>query len=403
MAIKPTKFTDRLKVLPLTVLLTVLLWLYADAHLTVTQRDLPIHITILAGAGANGNPQTVLMKSPADSAFVINIQGSGEAVDRIRQQCDSRGLFTPQDVNNLTYVLTRADMHKIAAKKTLNAQRIFNSLTYFNRRRVAVTAVIPRHIRLQVVPIVTVNRPVEFRAVAGVAATIRPASVQVMLPATLLENIGGADQIEVIAKPLTSISALPVGSQQTIPSQLRLVFPGAPDPRVTVTPANATVTFTVPPQARVKLFIGVVPVWLNGPPWLLNQYRVSVRNATLHITVAGPQRLIRKLRKNVIRGNLAPPGKRVIAFLDITPSVHVHAQWQPTTIRYSLPSGISLVAGPSTVETKIIFQPGLTGHSQGPTTTQSTQSGAPTPASGPPTRPTVGLPSDVRGGVDRGR
>ena len=403
MASKPTQFIDRLKVLPLTVLLTVLLWLYADAHLTATQRDLPIHITILAGAGANGNPQTVLMKSPTDSAFVVNIQGSGEAVDRIRQQCDGRGLFTLQDMNNLTYALTRSDIRRIAAGKSLNALRIFNSLAYFTRHRVVVTAVSPRHIKLKVDPIVTINRPVEFRAVAGVAAAIQPASVQVMLPQSLLENIGGADQIEVVAKPLTSISALPVGSRQTIPSQLSLVFPGSPDPRVTVTPANAMVTFTVPHQPRAKLFIGVVPVWLNGPPWLLNQYRVTVRNATLHITVAGPQRLIRKLRNNVIRGNLAPPEKRVIAFLDITPSVHRHADWQPTTIRYSLPSGISLVDGPTTVATKIIFQPGSVSGTHGPTTAASTQAAAPVPASGPQTLPAVGVQSGVGNRVGHGR
>ncbi len=396
MASKPTKFTDRLKVLPLTILLTVLLWLYADAHLTATQRDLPIHITILAGAGANGNPQTVLLKKPADSAFVVNIQGSGEAVDRIRQQCDGRGLFTPQDVNNLTYVLTRSDIQRINAGKSLNAQRIFNSLVYFTRHRVVVTAVSPRHILLKVDPIITINRPVEFRAVAGVAAGISPASVQVMLPQSLLENIGGADQIEVVAKPLTSISALPVGSRQTIPSQLSLVFPGSPDPRVTVTPTNAMVTFTVPHQPRAKLFIGVVPVWLNGPPWLLNQYRVTVRNATLHITVAGPQRLIRKLRNNVIRGNLAPPEKRVIAFLDITPSVQPHTHWQPTTIRYSLPSGISLLDGPTTVATKIIFQPGPVNGTHGPTTKASTQPAMLVPSPGLQTIPSV----TVSGGVN---
>jgi hypothetical protein len=403
MASKPTKFTDRLKVLPLTVLLTVLLWLYADAHLTATQRDLPIHITILAGAGANGNPQTVLMEMPADSDFVVNIQGSGEAVDRIRQQCDGRGPFTAQDVNNLTYALTRSDIKRIAAGKSLNAQRIFNSLVYFTRHRVVVTAVSPPQIKLKVDPIVTINRPVEFRAVAGVAASIVPASVQVMLPRSLLENIGGADQIEVVAKPLTSISALPVGSRQTIPSQLSLVYPGSPDPRVTVTPANAMVTFTVPHQPRTKLFIGVVPVWLNGPPWLLNRYRINVRNATVHITVAGPQRLIRKLRNNVIRGNLAPPGKRVIAFLDITPSVQPHVHWQPTTIRYSLPAGISLVDGPTTVATQILAQPSQVTTRPGPTTGANTQPAAAAPASVPQTIPSVGVPGGVENSVGHGR
>lgn len=156
------------------------------------------------------------------------------------------------------------------------------------------------------------------------------------------------------------------------------------------------VTFTVPHQPRAKLFIGVVPVWLNGPPWLLNQYRVTVRNATLHITVAGPQRLIRKLRNNVIRGNLAPPEKRVIAFLDITPSVQPHTHWQPTTIRYSLPSGISLLDGPTTVATKIIFQPGPVNGTHGPTTKASTQPAMLVPSPGLQTIPSV----TVSGGVN---
>lgn len=378
---------DRLKVLPLTALLTVLLWLYADAHLTATERDLPIHITILAGAAANGNPQTVLLKRPRDSRFIISIQGSADAVDRIRQQCESRGLFTPQDVNNLTYVLSRADLKRIARGKPLNTQRLLNSLAYFNKRRVVVTAVRPRRISLKVDPIVSVNRPVIFRAVAGVAATIQPSSVPVTLPHSLLENIGGADQIEVIARPLTSISALRVGSRQTIQAQLSVAYPGAPDPRVSVNPTNVQVTFTVPAQARVKLFIGVVPVWLNGPPWLLDRYNISVQSSTLHITVAGPRRLIHKLRDEVIRGNLAAPGKRVIAFLDITPSVPVHRHWQATTIRYSLPTGISLVDGPTTVETKIVLRSGTVGPTTLPTTVPKTPLTPPSSAPAPNARP----------------
>ncbi|NNM84253.1 MAG: hypothetical protein HKL96_00620 [Phycisphaerales bacterium] len=348
-----SKLKEHLKLLPLTVLLTVLLWMYADANLTAVESDLPIHIRLAAGPATGPHAQSVQLISPADGEFEITVQGPRNKVSRVRQQCEGRAVFTQQDRDNLSYVLTGSQLQAVRNGHPLEAIRVLNRLPYFRQSGVLVTAVRPKRISCRIDPIVQINRPIQFQAVHGVAASITPAVATVSLPKSLLDSLGGSDQISIIAQPLVDVTQLPPRTHQTISAQLTAQFAGSPDKHVVVTPATAKVSFTVPPQPQSRLFIGVVPVWVSGPPWLLNQYQISVRSNTLRITVSGAKESLQALRDNLIAGDAVPAAKRVIGFLDIPPPVVLTQGWQTHRIRYALPKGITLLDGPHHVLYKI--------------------------------------------------
>ncbi len=347
------KLKEHLKLLPLTVLLTVLLWMYADANLTAVESDLPIHVRLAAGPATGPHAQSVQLISPADGEFEITVQGPRNKVSRVRQQCEGRAVFTQQDRDNLSDVLTGSQLQAIRNGHPLEAIRVLNRLPYFRQRGVLVTAVRPKRIICRIDPIVQINRPIQFPAEHGVAAIITPAVATVSLPKSLLESLGGPDQISVIAQPLVDVTQLPPRTRQTLSAQLTAQFGGSPDNHVVVRPATVMVSFTVPPQPQSRLFIGVVPIWVSGPPWLLNQYQISVRPNTLRITVSGAKQNLQVLRDNLIAGDAAPAAQRVIGFLDITPPVALTKSWQTHRIRYALPKGITLLDGPHHVLYKI--------------------------------------------------
>jgi hypothetical protein len=346
-----SRLIDRLKVLPLTILITVLLWLYADAHLTETQSDLPIQIYLVAAPGANN--RIVQEISPTDGRFQVTIQGPSDAVERIRLQCYGGSIFTRDDQNNLTYVIPQSDSQRVGATTGFDALDVLNSLAYFSDRNVIVTAVHPQQIQLRVDQIISVQRPIEFTALHGVQAALSSTVAQVQLPSSVLQSLGGPDQLQVIAQPLVDPGSLPPNTRQTIDARLVVQYPGVVSSQISVIPDSVQVTFTIPSQKREKLFVGIVPVWVSGPSWLLERYDVAVNPTNLQVDVSGSPQLLELLRNSLIMGDSTPLSQRVIAFLDITSSEVSNTDWTLYNIRYSLPDGITILDGPRTVLCRI--------------------------------------------------
>lgn len=386
MARKTAQLMDRLKVLPLTLLLSVLLWLYADANLTSTQGDLPIRISVIAAPDAGS--RTVQLAQPATGDFQITIQGPRNRVGRVRQQCEGRAVFTTEDVNNLVYVVHHPDQLALGTHDQLDAVKVFNSLPFFRQRRINVISVKPSTLQLNVDEMVTVVRPIDFRQLRGIPVTLTPPSAKVVLPRSLLAGIGGKSQLRVIAHPLVDPTTLPPNTRQTIQAQLVVHYPGTLSTQVTVFPSTAAVTLNIPAQPRKKLFIGIVPVWVSGPPWLLNRYTVETKPTTLNVTVSGAAHRLSLLKTEVVRGNAAPVRSRVIAILNLT------TNWQPgphfvsRRVHYHLPHGISLVDGPRHILCRIERRTTATttpASDQPPATTSQSAAGA-------ATNPTIAAP-----------
>ncbi|HMD54178.1 MAG TPA: hypothetical protein VKJ65_06510, partial [Phycisphaerae bacterium] len=161
-------------------------------------------------------------------------------------------------------------------------------------------------------------------------------------------------QLEVIAQPLQDLSTLEPNTRQTIDAKLVVQYPGAVSLQINVVPGSVEATFVVPAQKQEKLFVGIVPIWVSGPAWLLERYDVAVNPANLQVNVSGSPQLLDRLRNSLIMGDAAPFDQRVIAFLDINSSEVSNADWTRYNVRYSLPDGITFVDGPGSVLCRIM-------------------------------------------------
>ncbi len=348
-----TRILERLKVVPLTLLLTLLLWMYADAHLTAIQNNLPFEISAVVPP-SNSHDIVQIINPSGD--FHIDIQGPRNEVQQISDQADGRAIFTRDDRNNLVYVVRHIATLKIGTNNYISAVRVFNELPYFRQRHVMVTAVSPARIQLAVDQMVSISRPIVFTALRHVAARIVPAVAQVQLPKSLLTSLGGQDQIRVEAQPLSDLTTLPPRSHQTVQAQLVVRYPGAVSSQISVTPATVLVSFTVPPEPSHKLKLGIVPVWVRGPSWLVDRYSVSIRPETVSVTVSGSRPALRRLGKKMLVGDLALVRNRVVAFLNITSASITADHWVAHHIHYTMPTGIGLLKGPRTVLCKIVYR-----------------------------------------------
>ncbi len=349
------RILERLKVVPLTLLLTLLLWMYADAHLTAIQNNLPFQISVVVPPSDTND--IVQIVSPANGEFHVNIQGPRDQVQQIQDQADGRAIFTHDDRNNLSYVVRHIKTLAIGSGNYISSVRVLNDLPYFRQRHVIVTSASPAQIQLAVDQMVSISRPIEFTALHHAAASIVPAVAQVQLPRSLLTSAGGQDQFRVVAQPLSDLTALPPRSRQTVQAQLVVRYPGAVNTHVSVAPATVLVSFTVPSEPAHKLKLGIVPVWIRGPSWLMNRYSISMRPETVQVTVSGARPALQRLGRKMLDGDLAPVHDRVVAFLNVTPSITTTQGWVAHHIRYALPAGITLIKGPRTILCKISYRP----------------------------------------------
>ena len=353
-----SNLTAHLKLLPLTITLTVLLWLYADAHLTTTQQDLPLRVRF--AATTNNHSMTVSVRRPQGGEYQIGLTGRKSRVTQVANQLFGRALLTTADRHDLTYAFDGAHF-RYGKTYTFDTLRLLNSLPYFRRHHVAIIAARPRKTELTFDRLVKIRRPIEFDALPDVKATITPATAVVTIAGSTLLRIGGTHEVTVSAQPLQSLTGFPPGSHQHIEAQLVVHYPGIIRHAATVNPATAVVSFIAPHGRLRVLHLGAVPIWVDGPPWILSRYDVRVRPATVALTVFGTNRTIRHVEAALALGSGAPLNMQIIGFVTLPPSATSTTGWIRDHVHYTLPRGVSIISGPHTVKIRIDRRPKPTG------------------------------------------
>jgi hypothetical protein len=342
---------DRLKSLPLTIVLTVLIWMYAEARFTATQENVSLTIKPVSPTA----DMVLSAFDPADKRFqgtvnvVVTLEGPTNQIDRIYQE--SVGTVTAdEDFSALAY-RPAAEGLKPGADNQVDTVSVLNGLSYFRKRGVTVTSAKPARIRLEEDPLSLVARPVDFHpafAVDHYVAT--PDQVTVKIPSELLAEIGGADRISVSATPIQDLTTLVPGAQQTVAVRYVVEYSNngegsERDERISVSPAQGTVLVTLPPRQQETAVLPAVPVWVSGPPGVLGKYDVNVKPAALRVSVTGAAAAVRGLRGRL--GADATGGVR--AYLDVAPEdaagVALHRR-----VRFMLPEGLTVQAGADRVE-----------------------------------------------------
>ena len=336
------KLLTKLRNLPLTIVLTILIWMYAEAQFSAFEDNLPLTIHVAPIA----NDQSIRMIEPADGQFHIRVEGPrthvGRFSDLARHTADAR----PGELGSLDvtpkYRLNRGTDNWIDSATAINA------LPYFRDNGLTVTAAIPPRIKLEADQLARLHIPILFRG--NLPVKITPDHADVMMPQSVRDTVGEG-HINVYARPLRDLDTLPRAVEQTIPAQLIVEGPAPTDERVVVSPQQATLTLTIPRQREQALDVPEVPVCIAAPPELLTRYNVEIRPKAVRITVAGPEKLLEPIRATLTQGR--PTDAKIRAYIDLDPSDKPSATFNTRAVRYVFPPGLELQQNPDHVEFRL--------------------------------------------------
>jgi hypothetical protein len=356
---------SRLKSLPLTIVLTILIWMYAEAQFTSIRENVRLDVKIYAPnpeialrvIDAQGNPRSF-------ATLNVTLQGPKNQIDRIYQQTQSAGLTQDEEFLQLNYEPPASLLQPALASaddNTIDSKAMLNSLRYFRQRSVIITSAVPERVKLDVDFLQHVERQVEFRPTVPVTHfSLLPERVTVNIPARTLTAIG-ADKVNVIARTQRDLATLPPDTDQIVPVTYFADYPGPRDERITVTPAQGTVSIRVPRLRGVSQVVPEIPVWVAGPPALLAKYDVELRTKTVKVTVAGSQPAIEALRQAMLPKpgvvvNPAMPSHGVRAYLDLTAEDRPSEGFTARRVRYIFPEGLTLQEAAADVEFRLVVK-----------------------------------------------
>ena len=140
---------DRLKSLPLTIFLTILVWMYAEAQFATTQDNVRVSIKVLSPSP----DLTVSALDPIEGRYrnnlnvVISVQGAKSQVDRLYQM--SLNAQQPdEELQNLSFTPDGSVLKD--AKPSVDMVTLLNGLRYFREHGITVTLANPARVPLRV-------------------------------------------------------------------------------------------------------------------------------------------------------------------------------------------------------------------------------------------------------------
>ncbi|HVX85371.1 MAG TPA: hypothetical protein VH253_11365 [Phycisphaerae bacterium] len=346
---------NRLKTLPLTIVLTVLIWMYAEAQFTNTQENVQLSVRLVTPspdlAVRAVDPSKTRLSDTINT--VVTLQGPRAQLDSIFQQ--SQGVPDP-DLASLSYTPPEREL-KPGEETSVDVVSMLNSLAYFKTRRVIVSSAAPRRVALEVDRVLHLQKAPDFRPAASVErAVLSDDTVTLNVPATTLEQLGGPGKIAVVAEPQKSLASLKPGTDTTIPVKYVAEYAGAPDDRITVTPPAGTVKVRIPVTQAATEVVPDVPIWASGPPPVLAKYDVDVRPKFVRVTVAGTPAAIAAFHDSRSGAGAAAGvglGTALRGYVDLSPDDRPADTYTRRRVRYVLPEGLTLQDAPPDVEFRL--------------------------------------------------
>jgi hypothetical protein len=339
---------DRLKSLPLTIVLTVLIWMYAEAKFTATG-DARIALRPVASDG----DLALRIFDPTENRFlpvitiVASLQGPTNQITAVQQETEPPSLTFVPPPSSLVPGNTGL----------IDTVALLNSNSYLHKRGLNVTSATPSRLRIEVDHLEQLTRPVEFHPSVPVDhVTNLPDQVTVTIPSRTLQEIGGPDKITVAAVPARNLSTLPTGQSQGVMMRFLPEYSGARDERITVSPAQATVTLTISKRETFTQAVPDVPVWVSGPPALLARYDVDLHPKFVAVTVSGTEPAIRALRERLANSTRSTGvgDQGIHAYLDVSLDDQPSDAFAHRALRYILPDGLSVQDAPTQVEFRLV-------------------------------------------------
>lgn len=322
------RFTRRIQDYVLVTLITLLIWLYAEGKDVTTYPDgLPMNLPVKLSVTAPGD----LVVEPKQTTVKVRFTGASSQITRLKTEL-ARG---PVEVQ------LGADGH---LPEPGVAQ--LDLMTLISQAMgVGVSSIEPRTLDVTVDELVEASLRLRFEpaevALLG-AAKIDPPAAKVKLPARLLTQLGGTlDALTAEVESATPVRTLPPGVEHKITARVKLPPALAENKDVTLDPPNVAVAFTID-KKEDSLILPPVPVWMEGPPSDIADYRVVLdpeSRVIRNVKVTGPADVIKQLRD----------GQRVNATFTLTGD-DLAKLVTTAPIRFNLPPGVQVESPVRTVK-----------------------------------------------------
>jgi len=305
--------------LVLITLITLLIWLYAEAQNVKTVAT-SISITLPQRVGSDrvayfAEGEDVVRAS-------VQLRGSSTQISAFQARLGGQPLQLPVEANDLPEDRNRItlDLASLLANARLDATDPTSPT--INSLGLNVIASEPGRINVGYDRLVTRTAPVRFAPQqVQIAPTykVEPGNVRITLPRSALELIGGSEDalyLEAVIEP-ERLRAIPEGVTQTMSATLdesNLADVGGIDTRrIQLHRQSVDVTFTIARQKDTAM-VKLVPVWVVAPPSELQRFAVTLADESRvlrDVSVTGPRDLVQRLRDN-------PGDVRVVARFELT-------------------------------------------------------------------------------------
>ncbi len=281
---------EKLQTVILVSLLTLMIWLYAEAQNHPPAQEQEVDLILLP---SNAESSTVRLES-ADR-LRIEMTGPNAALatisDQLRQQ-------------TLELRLGEHGLPSEPGKYREPLLEYLQQLPLFSDSRARIIGVTPSVIEFSVQRLVNQTLEVESGPFGSVETegrvTITPSSVESRLSEALLGGLT-SDNLRAIATPRFSPGKIyHAGEEYTVDAVLSV--PGIADQNlVTLEPNRVRITFTVR-STRVEYVVSNVPIHIVIPPVDQNRYDIELEESLIaEIRIAGPEELIQRVRDRDLR------------------------------------------------------------------------------------------------------
>lgn len=272
--------------------LTIAVWYYAARSISITER-VTMTITLLAA----DESRVVQLQNEADGLITVQITGTAAVIEPIADSLNNRELKL------------RVDGLDADGPQTRNLEELLKTTEAF--KNLPIEDVTPRTIGIIVDTVVERQIPVRMppavqeKFLDSEGTLFDPSTVTIHAPSAALaqaeaENRLFAEADLSLDSPLFKTS----GRKEGVPVVLRSPLPSP----AKIEPRQATATLQVK-TADVPLVLDSIAVFASLPPYIANEYRVTLTPTTIpNVRVLGPPDVIELLRQNQVK---PPPVARV--------------------------------------------------------------------------------------------
>ncbi len=296
------RLSRRLQNLGLITLITLLIWLYAEAqNVRQESAELLVRLPDVIGQATVVDPTD--RREPIRVA--VELRGNSARLSELRATLAGLGVIElPLEAAHLPQNdagIGPIDLRPLLQRASLTPRG--GSGPRLADLGVSLDSVEPVSINVRIDQLVEKNVDVVFRPegvqIDSASLKIDPPQVVLVLPQSLVEQYSSAQDVFKLEAtvPQVDLPKLPPGVKQTVNAQLAI--PQVLQSEYTQLKTNTVdVTFTIASQTESHV-LGVVPVWLLAPPSELQRYQVTLAEDSRvlnDVTVTGPRQLVDQLR-----------------------------------------------------------------------------------------------------------